>query len=66
LLNFQGIQAEFSTKEDFQSGVQRENKTLPNFYRRILQLKAQAPKVSDDQVIAQVIKALHVRPCIAI
>jgi hypothetical protein len=32
---------------------------LPNFYRRFLQLKAQAPEVSDDQVIAQSIKDLH-------
>jgi hypothetical protein len=32
---------------------------LPNFYRRLLQLKAQAPKVLDDRVIAQAIKALR-------
>jgi hypothetical protein len=35
---------------------------LPNFYRRFLQLKAQAPEVSDDQVITQAIKALRVGP----
>jgi hypothetical protein len=35
---------------------------LPNFYRKFLQLKAQALEVSDDQVIAQAIKALHVGP----
>jgi hypothetical protein len=35
---------------------------LPNFYRRFLQLKAQAPEVSDGQVIAQAIKALCVGP----
>jgi hypothetical protein len=37
-------------------------KTLPNFYQRFLQLKAQAPEVLDDQVIAQAIKALRVGP----
>jgi hypothetical protein len=36
--------------------------TLPNFYQRFLQLKAQAPKVSDEQVIAQAIKALRAGP----
>jgi hypothetical protein len=35
---------------------------LPNFYRRFLQLKAQAPEVSDDHVIAQAIKALRAGP----
>jgi hypothetical protein len=35
---------------------------LPNFYRRFLQLKAQAPEVLDDQVIAQTVKALRVGP----
>jgi hypothetical protein len=39
-----------------------ERETMPNFYRRILQLKAQAPEVSDDQVIAQAIKALRAGP----
>jgi hypothetical protein len=35
---------------------------LSNFYRRFLQLKGQAPEVSNDQVIAQAIKALRVGP----
>jgi hypothetical protein len=43
LLNFQGFQAELDTEEDFMS-----KETLPNFYQRFLQLKAQASKVSDD------------------
>jgi hypothetical protein len=42
--------------------IVREKKTLPNFYRRFLQLKAQAPEVTDDQVITQAIKALRVKP----
>jgi hypothetical protein len=46
-------------EEDFLSYAQREKETIPNFYRRLLQLKAQAPDVSDDQIIAQAIKALH-------
>jgi hypothetical protein len=50
LLNFQGFQAELDTEEDFLSCAQRENEMLPNIYRRLLQLKAQA------------IKALHVGP----
>jgi hypothetical protein len=41
-----------------------EKKKHSNFYQRFLQLKAQAPKVSDDQVIAQAIKALRAQsPC---
>jgi hypothetical protein len=44
------------------SCAQREKETPPNFYQRFLQQKAQAPKVSDDQVIALVIKALWVGP----
>jgi 4-alpha-glucanotransferase len=43
------------------SCTQHEKETLPNFYRRLLQLKAQALEVSDDQVIAQAIKALRVK-----
>jgi hypothetical protein len=35
---------------------------LNTFYRRFLQLKAQGPEVSDDQVIAQAIKALCAGP----
>jgi hypothetical protein len=50
---------ELATKEDFLSCAQREKETLTNFYRRFQQLKAQAPEVSDDQVIAQAIKALQ-------
>jgi hypothetical protein len=57
LLNFQGFQAELDTEEDFLSCAQQEKETLANFYRRFLQLKAQALKVSDDQVIAHAIKA---------
>jgi hypothetical protein len=58
LLNFQEFQVELDTKEDFLSCAQREKETLPDFYRRFLQLKAQAPEVSDDQII----KALQVGP----
>jgi hypothetical protein len=49
-------------EEDFLSCAQREKETLPNFYRRFLQLKAQAPEVSDEQVITQAIKALRTGP----
>jgi hypothetical protein len=52
LLNFQGSQAELDTEEDFLSCVQKEREPLPEFDRRFLQLKAQAPEVSDEQVIA--------------
>jgi hypothetical protein len=62
LLNFQGFQAELSAEEDFLLCAQYEKEVLPNFYRRFLQLKAQAPKVSDDQVISQAIKAMCARP----
>jgi hypothetical protein len=34
----------------------------PQFLPKVLQLKAQAPDVSDNQVIAQAIKALRVGP----
>jgi hypothetical protein len=51
LLNFQGFQAELDTEEDFLSCIQKEREPLPEFYRRF-QLKAQAPEVSDEQVIA--------------
>jgi hypothetical protein len=44
------------------SCAQYEKETVSNFCRRFLQLKAQALKVSDDQVIAQAIKALCARP----
>jgi hypothetical protein len=62
LLHFHGVQAEHDTKEDFLSCTQREKETLPNFYQRFLQLKTQAPEVSDEQVIAQAIKALRAGP----
>jgi hypothetical protein len=62
LLNFQEFQAELNTEEDFLSCAQREKETLPNFYRRLLELKAQAPEVSDGQVIVQAIKAIRVGP----
>jgi hypothetical protein len=53
---------ELDSEEDFPSCTQREKETLPDFYRRFLQLKSQAPDVSDDQVISQAIKALWVGP----
>jgi hypothetical protein len=62
LLNFQEFQAELNIREDFLSCAHYEKETLPYFYWRFLQLKAEALKVSDDQVIAQAIKALCVRP----
>jgi hypothetical protein len=60
--NFQGFQAELESEEDFLSCTQREKETLPNFYQMFLQMKAQAPEVSNDQVIEQAIKALCVGP----
>jgi hypothetical protein len=42
------------------SRTQYEKETLPNFYRMFLQLKAQAPEVSNDQVITQALKALTI------
>jgi hypothetical protein len=62
LLNFQGFQVELDTEEDFLPCVQKEREPLPEFYRRFLQLKAQAPEVFDEQVIAQAIKALRAGP----
>jgi hypothetical protein len=59
LLNFQGFQVKLDSEEDFLSCTQREKETLPNFYRRFLQMKAQVPEVSNDQAIAQAIKALR-------
>jgi hypothetical protein len=53
---------ELNSEEDFLSCTQREKETLPNFYQRFLQMKARAPDVSDDQVIAQAIKALRAGP----
>jgi hypothetical protein len=62
LLNFQGFQVKLDLEEDFLSCIQREKETVPNFYRRFLQMKAQASNVSDDQVIVQAMKALRVGP----
>jgi hypothetical protein len=62
LLNFQDFQAELDSEKDFLLCIQREKETLPNFYHRFLQMKAQVPEVSDDQVIAQAIKAQHAGP----
>jgi hypothetical protein len=62
MLNFQGFQVELNMDEDFLSCDQREKETLMNFYQRFLQLKAQDPKVLDEQVIAQAIKALPAGP----
>jgi hypothetical protein len=59
LINFQGLQGELSTKEDFLLCQQYEKETLSDFFWRFLHLKAQAPKVSNEQVITQSIKALH-------
>jgi hypothetical protein len=59
-LNFQGLQAELDTEEDFLSCIQQEKETLSNSYQRSLQLKAQALKVLDNQVITHAIKALWV------
>jgi hypothetical protein len=60
LVNFQGFQAELSIEEDFLSCAQYEKESLPDFYRKFLRLKAQASNVSDEQVLMQAIKALHV------
>jgi hypothetical protein len=62
LLNFQGFKAELDTEEDSLSCVQKEREPFSKFYRRFLQLKAQAPEMSDEQVIAQSIKALRAGP----
>jgi hypothetical protein len=62
ILNFQGFQVELDIEEDILSCALWEKETLPNFYQRFLQLKAQTLEVSDDQVIAQAIKALHAGP----
>jgi hypothetical protein len=48
LLKFQGFQMELDSEEDFLSHTHHEKETLLNFYRTFLQLKAQAPEVSDD------------------
>jgi hypothetical protein len=48
LLYFQGFQAELDIEEDFLSYIQKEREPLLDFYQRFLQLKAQAPEVSDE------------------
>jgi hypothetical protein len=58
-LNFQGFQADVSTKENFFSCQQYERETLLDFFRIFHRLKAQALKVSDEQAIMQTIKALR-------
>jgi hypothetical protein len=62
LLNLQGFQVELDTEEDFLSCAQREKESPPDFYWRFLQLKDQAPEVSDEEVIMKAIKALRVGP----
>jgi hypothetical protein len=59
LVNFQGFQVDLSTEENFFSCQQFERETLSDFFRMFLCLKAQAPKVSDEQDITQAIKALR-------
>jgi hypothetical protein len=59
LVNFLGFQADISIEKDFFSRQQYERETLPDFLRRFLRLKAQAPEVSDEQAIRQAIKALR-------
>jgi hypothetical protein len=58
LVNFQGIQEDVSTEQDFFSCQQYERETLPEFFRRLLWLKAQALDVLGEQAITQAIKAL--------
>jgi hypothetical protein len=60
LVNFQDFQADLITEEDFFLVRQYERETLPDFFCRFLRLKAQAPEVSDEQVITEATKALHV------
>jgi hypothetical protein len=47
LVNFHGFQADITTEEDVFSCQQYERETLLDFFRRFLQLKAQALEVSD-------------------
>jgi hypothetical protein len=47
-------------QRNFFSCQQYERETLPDFFRRFLQLKAQASEVLDEQAIMQAIKAMHV------
>jgi hypothetical protein len=62
LLNFQGFQAELDMEEDFLSYAQKEKKTLPNFYWRFFAAEGSCVEVSDNQIIAQAIRALCVGP----
>jgi hypothetical protein len=39
-----------------------QERNIANFYQRFLQLKVEAPEVSNDQIITQGIKALRVGP----
>jgi hypothetical protein len=43
--------------EDFLLYQHYERETLPDFFWRFLLLKAQAPEVSNEQIITQAIKA---------
>jgi hypothetical protein len=60
LVNLKGFQADLSTEEDFFSCQQYGREILPYFFRKFLQLKAQAPEVLDEQAITQAIIALCV------
>jgi hypothetical protein len=51
LVNFQGFQTDISIEEDFFSCQQYERETLPDSFRRFLQLKPKALEVSDEQAI---------------
>jgi hypothetical protein len=58
-INFQDFHADISTEEYFFSYQEYERETLPNFFRRFLQLKSQAPEVLDKKSITQATKALR-------
>jgi hypothetical protein len=59
LVNFQGFQQTSVQRKIFFSYQQYERETLPDIFRRFLQLKAQASEVSDEKSITQAIKALR-------
>jgi hypothetical protein len=59
-VNFQGFLVDVSTEEDFFSYQLYKRETLLDFFCRFLQLKTQAPEVSDEQAMTQAIKALCV------
>jgi hypothetical protein len=61
LVNFQGFQGELTTEEVFLSSAQYEKESLLDYCQRFLRLNALALEVSDDIVITQAIKALHIR-----